>query len=122
MESITTRAEWSAFHHKIRADARAFNLRYGGFECIRRSFSHDGREHVFTRYRDYPNRSISHMRAAIIRERPRATLVHDELNTAAEYRAKLRAQKWNKVIYRRAIRLSLECARAWRLATALHGA
>lgn len=46
------RAEWKAFHHSIRQDARAFRESHGGFPCFTRRFVHNGEEWSFTRARN----------------------------------------------------------------------
>lgn len=46
------RAEWKAFHHSIRQDARTFRNSHGGFPCFTRRFFHNGEEWSFTRARN----------------------------------------------------------------------
>ena len=38
------RAEWKAFHHAIRHDARAFREIHGGYPCFTRRLTHNGEE------------------------------------------------------------------------------
>lgn len=108
-----TREQWKAFQHSIRADARAFKAQHGGSPAFRRSFQHNGAEWVTTRYHDF-NHWQTYTRAAMIRQRPLASLIHAELDCAAEYRRKANAQPWAASTSRRGARLSIQCAREWR--------
>lgn len=110
-----TRTEWTAFHHAIRADARAFQSKHGGYPCFRRTFDHKGVEWVFTRYQDYGPTWRGYMRPSIIRQRAAAHLIHTELDFAAEYRAKARRSPHLAYTAKRGARLSVKCAREWRL-------
>jgi hypothetical protein len=108
------RDQWKAFQHSIRIEAHAFKAHHGGHPAFRRSFTHNGAEWIMTRYHDF-NRWQTYTRAAVIRQRPLASLIHAELDCAAEYRRKAKAQPWGEITSRKGARLSIKCAREWRL-------
>lgn len=106
-----TRNEWKAFDRHLRSDAQAFKDRLGGYPCFRRYFAHNGIEWSITRFRDYRDWK-SYARPSIIRQRPIASLIHGELDCAAEFRRKARNQP---DLGKRGARVSTQCAREWRL-------
>lgn len=106
-----TRDEWKAFDHALRSDARAFKAKHGGNPCFRRYFLHNGIEWAVTRYRDWRDWK-TYARPSIIRRRPIASLIHAELDCAAEFRRKARTEA---SLGKRGARVSIKCAREWRI-------
>jgi len=111
-----TRDEWKAFDHSIRADARAFREKHGGYPCFTRHIQHNGEEWSYTRARNDGTRWTTHLRKSVIRERPRAALIADELATAADHRHSLRRAPWTATPHKRGCRLAIRIAREWRTA------
>lgn len=110
-----TRTEWKAFMHKLRADCAAFRDAHGGYPCFRHVFWHNGAEYTVTRLRDYGTNWQTYTRASIIRQRPAASLIHSELDCAANFRRKAARHHWTKAADLRGAFISIKIAREWRL-------
>lgn len=109
-----TRDEWKAFHHSIRADARAFGDIHGGYPCFGRDFEHNGAPFNLTRFKTWKGWE-THLRRALIRDRPTVQRVAEELRDCANGRADWKANPWRKYQLRRACFMAVKCARAIRL-------
>ena len=114
-------AEWKAFHHSIRYEARAFRESHGGFPCFTRRFVHNGEEWSFTRSRDDGRRWTRHLRKSLIRERGWREHHASEMNDLPHWHRKLRREPWTRTACRRAIRTAVRCARDWRIAGQAEG-
>lgn len=108
------RTEWKAFHHSIRADARAFRESHGGYPCFTRHLTHNGEEWSFTRARNEGIRWTSHLRKSLIRQRAWRGLSARALNECREYHDDYKRSWKSKHMSRRAIRSAVEEARAIR--------
>ena len=104
------RTEWAEFSHSIRADARAFHEKHGGYECFTREFEANGRLHDVTRYRDYsgqhtvittariPDQTDSQLAAKYLADaatdrRHAHSWAHNRMNRKASARAMIRATR-----------------------------
>lgn len=115
------RAEWKAFHHSIRLDARAFRDSHGGFPCFTRRLVHNGEEWSFTRARNDGRGWTSHLRKSLIRERGWREHHASEMNDLPHWHRKLQREPWTRTACRWAIRTAVRCARDWRLAGQAEG-
>lgn len=113
-----TREEWKAFTHSIRADARAFLDIHGGFPCFTRHFHHNSEEWSLTRSRQDGVRWTTNLRKSLIRQRAWRGLSARALNECREYHADYKSGWKSKLTARRAIRISVAEAKAWREAAA----
>lgn len=111
-----TRDEWNAFHHSIRADARAFRDSHGGYPCFTRHLTHNGEEWSFTRARNDGIRWTSHLRKSLIRQRPAGGKIADELDTARDHCRAMRGAPWTAALHKRGMRLAIRIAREIRTA------
>ncbi|HMT45502.1 MAG TPA: hypothetical protein PKE59_00140 [Novosphingobium sp.] len=110
------RTEWKAFHHSIRADARAFRESHGGYPCFTRHLQHNDEEWSFTRARNDGIRWTSNLRKSLIRQRPTGGKIADELDTAQDHRRAMRRAPWTATTHKRGIRIAIRIAREIRLA------
>ena len=110
------RTEWKAFCHSLRADARAFAAKHGGYPTMTRHFSHEGEEWSFTRLRSDNGRWVSYIRKSLIRERSLMERVMSELNDAPFYRAAMRQRPWASDFHKRGLRKTIIVAREIRMA------
>jgi hypothetical protein len=101
MEIAMHRAEWKAFHHAIRHDARAFREIHGGYPCFTRRLTHNGEEWSFTRVRNDSGRWASYLRKSLIRERTWRENHASEMNDLPRWHRKLRREPWNRLACRR---------------------
>lgn len=108
-----TRDEWKAFHHAIRADARAFKERHGGYPCFVRNFMHNGIEHSLTRVRDDGINWRTRLAATLVKQRPIGFFIGRCFaeNMDSHYEIK---RRWRAHIEKRAIRLTVEESRLHR--------
>lgn len=110
-----TRAEWKAFMHSLRSDARAFKAAHGGHPCFARYFIHNGKEWTITRRLDAG--WTTHTRTSRIdAQTPRRPFfaVMDEMRQII---AQYRAAPWMRDSRKRALRLCLKDLAAYRNGT-----
>ena len=109
-----TRNDWKAFHHAIRADARAFRESHGGYPCFTRHLQHNGEEWSFTRRTEDGRRWESRLRKTLIRQRAWRGLSARALNECRDYHRDYRSAWKGKRMALIAIRSAVEEARATR--------
>ena len=112
------RTEWKAFHHSIRADARAFQKQHGGFPCFTRHLTHNGTEWSITRRTENRHGGWqTNLRTTLLRQRAWQALAARALNECQEYHAEIKRSRNFRnpnAIQRRAIRSAVEEARTTR--------
>lgn len=111
---MTTRAEWKAFHHAIRHDARTLCTLRTGYPCITRRLVHNGQEWSFSRCKGDGLRWTSYLRKSLIRERHWRENHAAEMNDLPHYHRRAQREPHHRVRMRRAISLTIKTARAWR--------
>ena len=111
---MTTRAEWKAFHHSIRHDARSLCAQRSGYPCVTRCLIHNGQEWSFTRCKDVGLRWTSYLRKSVIRERPWRENHASEMNDLPHYHRRAQREPSHRARMRGAIRITLKMARVWR--------
>ena len=107
-----TRTEWKAFHHALRANARAFREQHGGYPCMSARLEHNGREWTMTRKlndRVPPRHAgwITRLETSLLRQRPAMALHAAALDEAATYRDVARRQPWHAELPKRAAHTTL---------------
>lgn len=110
------RNTWNALHHSIRADARAFKAKHGGFPCFAGRFTHNGTEWTILRSLDRGATWATRIHASRIVRQPLAKQVHLDFNEAMQAHVILRGpficNTWG---LKRQIRACIHGAREWRL-------
>ena len=109
------RSEWKAFHHAIRADARAFKAKHGGGPCFGRTFTHNGVEYLLRRAWYSPGKWMTDLRAAAIIDRPPSNRHACALSWAGDFRREAKRTPWDKYRSRRAWQVSIDDCRAIRI-------
>ena len=105
------RDQWKAFSHSIRADARDFKTRVGGFPCFARNFTHNGQEWTLTRQLNDRRSWNTRLAASSIRARPRSARHADEIDSAKDHRRAIKRAPWTAEIHKRGIRAAIKSAR-----------